>query len=163
MQYKKETMRQSKIMCVLVRTASYKPSIVTILRQQINVHCIVEWKFICVGKYNNSGIWAYDLNTKFSHTSNFRSILQPSPGDWQPRLGVSDLFWHMTPKSGQTLWATCIGSRGFWARCQRGHLHPSQQAITQQGRGPIQVTLSVWPDFGVTCQKDHWLLIWVSS
>ena len=37
------------------------------------VHC--ELKFIFVGKYNTSGIWAYDLNTNFSHTSNFQSIL----------------------------------------------------------------------------------------
>ena len=28
---------------------------------------------------------------------------------------------------------------------------------------PIQATQSVWPDFGVTCQKGHWLLIWVAS
>ena len=41
---------------------------------------------------DKSGIWAYDLNTNFLHTSNFQSILRPSSGDWQPRLGVSDLL-----------------------------------------------------------------------
>ena len=54
--------------------------------------------------------------------------------------------------------------RFFWERCWRGHLHLSQQAITQHGKGAdIQVTQSVRPDFGVTCQKGHWLLIWVAS
>ena len=51
-----------------------------------------------------------------------------------------------------------MGAKVFRERFVRGHLHPSQQTITQQGRGLIQVTLSVWPDFGIKCPKGHWLL-----
>ena len=78
-------------------------------------------------------------------TPNFRSILLPFSGDWQPRLEVTT-FRMCYPKSGHTLLEVCI--------C---HIFVLWWSI-DSGIYSLLYTY----DFGVTHLKGLWPLIWVN-
>ena len=72
----------------------------------------------------------------------FLSILRPSSGDWQTRLVSQPRIQHIQIESAghssTLIWISQnlrSGAEVFRERCERGYLHPNQQAITQQGRG----------------------------